>query len=241
VAVAAAQLPQPTPSQLKLTTSSTVKPGGTKKKPKPVAITSLLDTSTADGTRQETFSELDVAWAGVKSQGQYFPTCTAAQIDAQQSDSVCPKGSLIATGKLTALVGPEADFSNPGAKCEKDVRLYNAGKNKVTNILVGDPSKCAGVGYLAPWTLTWTKKGGIQGGQMLKNPIPTNISHPLPGVLGSTVHLETDYKKLTTKVKGKKVGYLVSIGCKGKRTGLTNIVTDPSGAHLTDSQPAGKC
>jgi hypothetical protein len=239
VAVALAQTATPAPLQLEA--SAKVAKGGSKKKPKPVAVTSIIDTSTADGSRQETFSQLDTAFGAVRSNGKHFPKCTVAEIDEAQSDEGCPEGSLIADGDLTALVGPENDFSNPGAECKKTVHLYNAGQNKVANILVGPADECVGVGYLPPWELTWSNKGGVQGGQVLLNPIPPNISHPLPGVLGSTVHLVTRYKKLTTKVKGKTVGYLESIGCKGKRKATTKITGDPSGTKYAETAIAGAC
>jgi len=241
LAPAAAAFASATPSPLQINATAKVAKGGSKHKPKPVSVASDVSTATTDGSRQESFARLDVAFGGVRSNGKYFPKCTVAQIDAAQSDAGCPKGSLIATGKLTALVGPESDFSSPGVTCEKDVHLYNAGQNKVANILVGPAQNCAGVGYLPPWGLTWSDKGGVQGGQMLLNPIPTNISHPLPGVLGSTTHLITNYKKLTTTVKGKKVGYLESIGCKGKRKATTKIVGDPSGRVVSSTGVAGTC
>jgi hypothetical protein len=238
-AVALAQ--QPTPSQLSIQSEATIASGGTKKKPKPVSIKVVTTTSTDDGSRQETFSEIDSVWAGIRSNGKYWPKCTADEIDLAQSDADCPKGSLIATGTLLALVGPENDFSNPGIECRKDVHLYNAGQNKVTTILVGPAAECAGVDYLAPWEIIFTKKGGIAGGQKLVNKIPPNISHPLPGVLGSTTELTTNYKKLVKKVDGKKVGYLESIGCKGKRKTTESVVTDPTGQTLTAKGDSGNC
>lgn len=240
--VASAQQ-QTTPTKMDLKVSATSTTGkGSKKKPLPVSAGFKLTTSTPDGTRQESWKRIDNAWYGVRSNGRYFPKCTVNEIASKQSDADCPKKSLVAKGKLVALNGPASIFNFPGARCEKDVSIYNAGQGKVAALLEGPGSACAGVGYLPPFPGTWSRTGGIGGGERLRIPIPNNISHPLPGILGSPVTLNITMKKMTRRVKGKTRGYIESINCKGsRREWRQTIIGDPSGTAYRTKSRAGKC
>ena len=42
---------------------------------------------------------------GLKSDGKDFPTCSMAKITTAGNDTVCPKGALVATGAITAILG----------------------------------------------------------------------------------------------------------------------------------------
>lgn len=238
--IAYAQQPAPSPVIVKATGSAS-KGKGTPKKPVPVSATASIVMSTADGSRVESVKTIDHAWGGVVSNGKLFPTCSIDAIAAAQSDAGCPKGSLIASGKLDAVLGPDSDFSNPGAMCSKSVRVYNAGQDKAVYLLVGPGSTCAGVGYLPPFPAKWEKFNAVDKGQSLNVPIPTFIGHPLPGVLGSISTTTLTFPKRTVKVKGRKRGYLESIGCKGKRTYSNYLLGDPDGEVLASKSSAGAC
>ena len=239
--IASAQQATPTKMDLKVSASSTTGKGS-KSKPLPVSAGFKLTTSTPDGTRQESWKQIDNAWYGIRSNGKMFPTCTVTEIASKQSDAGCKKGSLVASGKLVALNGPATIFNFPGAECKKDVSIYNAGQGKVAALLEGPGTACAGVGYLPPFPGTWSKTGGIGGGERLRIPIPNNISHPLPGILGSPVTLNITMKKMSKKVKGKTRGYIESIACKGsRREWRQTIVGDPSGTKYSTKSTAGKC
>lgn len=234
---------QTTPSPVTVTAAATASKGmGTKQAPKGVGAGITTGATTSDGSRPESAKELRSSWAGIVSNGKHFPKCTVDQIDMMQSDSTCPKGSLVAKGTLKAVIGPEADFDTPGANCVKEVRVYNAGANQATVLLVGSAADCVGVGYLPPFPATWSKAGGIDGGQTLVTPIPSNISHPLPGVLGSTTQLTMNFMKQSVKFKGKKEFYLSSVGCKGGKRKFTQVVVgDPSNKIYTTKTTAGAC
>ena len=101
-------------------------------------------------------------WDGVQIGGKGFPTCTAAQIDAAQSDAGCPKGSLV--GQVTALVaelGPESDRTQKITCLGKDVRFYNSGPNSIVWFVVGPGEQCAGVTYLPPFETQLKKVGEL--------------------------------------------------------------------------------
>src|SRR5690606_32788982 len=83
--------------------------------------------------------------------------CTAAQMERVQSDRVCPKGTMIGSGRLKVLAGttgstlrrpvvPASTLRRPlkvlagttgqptssAVACDLPVKLYNAGNNKST-------------------------------------------------------------------------------------------------------------
>ena len=76
---------------------------------------------------------------GVVNNGKDFPTCSLAKIEAAKTDTGCPKGSLVATGSITALIGPTTDpsASNPNvAPCKPLLHAYNGGPGKVVFFFV---------------------------------------------------------------------------------------------------------
>ena len=66
---------------------------GSKAKPVPVQLKFGFQVSEASGNRPSPIKTYSIGFYGGSSNGGPFPKCTAAQINAAQSDSVCPKGS----------------------------------------------------------------------------------------------------------------------------------------------------
>src|SRR3954447_17149245 len=92
--------------------------GGTPAKPKPVGATFKFTSHGPNNSRPSNPQELDFLFKGVRNNSAKFPTCTAAQMEKAQSDSVCSKASRVATGTLTAQLGPTTD-KNSNANCAK--------------------------------------------------------------------------------------------------------------------------
>ena len=219
------------------TTTAKAGSGGSASKPVPVSASFHFDAAGAGGGRPVTPKEVNFIWEGIKENGASFPKCTAAEIDVAQSDSVCPKGSLVATGVIEAILGPEGNrTSNVG--CVKQLKLYNSGKGRTTLFPTGDPSKCAGVGYQPPIDMPWKT---VKGARQLRLPFPENISHPLPGIEGAFASLELKLKKMTVKKKGKKIGYLESKGCAKSTRTFTLTIIPESGQNQVVTTSAGKC
>lgn len=240
-AIAYAQQPTPSPMTLQATGKISSSKGATKTKGVPVSASMETKTLTADGSRQESLMSLAGGWGGVVSNGKYFPKCDINKINDAQTDKICPKGSLVGSGTLTAVIGPENDFSGAGTPCNKQAHWYNAGQGKMTVMLVGPGSECAGVGYTPPTPAKWSKSAGVNGGEAIVLSVPGNISHPLPGVLASLTGAQVTFKKLVTKVHGKKIGFLEARKCSGTRTFTATIVGDPSGKKVTATSSMGKC
>jgi hypothetical protein len=223
-----------------LTASSAVGPGGTKAKPKPNAPSFGFTATGATATaRPATPKTLINVWTGEQENGAGFPVCTSAMIQAKQSNSVCPSGSLVGQGTLQADVGP-AGLVNSNVKCSKQIFIYNAGGNTAATFLAGPGSACAGVGYLPPINVYWSNAGG---NATLTLPVPQNVAQPLPGVQGAIAGESIKFKKLVTPGKHGH-GYLSGIGCgKSKTRSFTTTVQAPSlpGGQVSTTVSAGKC
>jgi hypothetical protein len=229
------------PSGDTLTATSTVSKGGTPKKPKNVSGKYVFDVNGPTGQRANTATELDSSWVGLKENSTKFPVCTAAMIDAAQSDSVCPKGSAIGQGSLVAILGAEADKTQQ-LTCTTNITFYNEGNHKfnVFGHLADDPSKCLGLTYLAPPVGTWKRSGNTLQGLL---PIPENIRMPLPGITGYFQHTEVTFSSATVQSGKKQIAFLQSVGCgKAKKRAFTFTSIAPAYAQpLTDKASAGKC
>lgn len=212
--------------------------GGTKARPVPVSVSGKIEEQGADGQRPDPSKVITFTWSGLRENGAGFPKCTADQIDAAQSTSVCPRGSRVGSGAVVGLAGPVSD-PHQSFRCEKDLEIYNAGRGKVSWVLTGDSSKCAGVGYTPPTVVTW-KNGPRKTTMTLPN--PRNLSEPLPGVEAGATLVTFTFKKVTRTIDGKKVGYLSSVGCFGqRRRAFTLKHTDTSDRVATVKTTAGAC
>ena len=117
--------------------------------------------------------------------GKDFPTCSTAKIATAKSDTVCPKGALVASGSITAMLGTENDQSSTGR--HRSVRpaldVWNAGQGKVVYFFVDQGSHfCAGgavpTGFVGPFPAR-----SRRGKNLVMNiPIPRDVSCPLAGV-----------------------------------------------------------
>lgn len=223
-----------------VTSKASVNKAGTKAKPEPFVAYYKYTAVESNGLRAATPVQWSWKWNGVvANQGDKFPICTAQQVDTAQSDSVCPKGSLVATtpAEFLAKLGPESDPSS-SVSCNKRVNMYNAGKGKAIWVIVGPAAKCAGVAYLPPVPITLKTSGDTT---TFGFTFAENITHPLPGIEGGIVSIDWQYKKLTKKVGGKTIGYLQSTGCgKSKTRTFTYTVKDADG-NTTTSAKAGTC
>jgi hypothetical protein len=220
------------------TVSSTASKNKTGSKAKPAQFNAKWTYSVSDatGARAPAPNTWAWKWDGVKVDGSKFPKCTAEKIDAAQSDSVCPKGSLVATAPFTAKLGPDANPMSSVTCSGKTVRTYNAGANKQAILIVGPGTNCAGIGYLAPATITMKTVGRTT---TMTLAFPENITHPLPGIAGGLTDISTSYKPLSKKVGKKTYYYMSSTSCSSQRK-FTFTVTDSTGT-TTKTANAGRC
>jgi hypothetical protein len=206
------------------TAKDTVTPtkAGTAKKPVSVGYSEVLSATGTNGNRTAELNDIKTTIYGLKVNTKGLPTCSVVSIAAAKSDTQCPKGAMVATGAITAVIGSSTNFTptDPtAAACDPNLHVWNAGGGNLAFFFVEGPGHlCAGTaiktGAIPPYPATRKQVGK---NLVVNVPIPTYVTKPL-GLAGS---LETEHLKwlnLSTKVNGKKVGVLQSIGCqKGKR------------------------
>ena len=195
---------------------------GSGKAPAAVAFTQKYVANGTNGNRTAPLTDIKTTLYGVKATPKGFPTCTATQIGNAHSDASCPHGALLATGSITAILGPIADPSTSDPNqipCNPLLHAWNGGGGKIVFFFVDQPPAhtCGPIltGAVGPFVGT-TKQVGKNLVQ--DTPIPASVSFPLSGVEGSLTSETLHWLKVTHKVKGKTVAYNASVACKkGKR------------------------
>lgn len=199
---------------------------GTSKKPKPVRLTLGIEGATQSGTGQpDTSTRIRVQLPkGIKWNGKLWPKakrCSVSKANAQGSMSVCPKGSKIGSGHVTALGG------GGGVVEEIDLDAF---------VTTG-----GGLGLFLTATQPLPINAMLEGkvsGQTIDVAIPANIQEPITGVPTGIRSLNFTVSG-KTKVKGKTRGALESSTCSGGKwtSKVTNVLRTGT---LTDS-PSVSC
>src|SRR5262249_836377 len=117
--------------------------------PSAVAFTQQYVAGGTAGNRTAPLTDIKTKIYGLAANGKSVPTCSLAKIQAAKSDTVCPKGSVVGTGAITALLGPTSDpsSSNPSVlPCNPLLHAYNGGPGKVVFFFVDQAPNhlCAG-------------------------------------------------------------------------------------------------
>ncbi len=195
---------------------------GSKKAPATIAFTERYVANGTGGNRTAPLTDIKTTLYGVVASGKGFPTCSQTTIANAHSDAGCPHGALVATGSITAILGPIADPSTSDPNqipCNPNLHVWNGGGGKLVFFFVEQaPAHSCGpiqTGSVGPFVGTVKQVGK----NLVQNtPIPASVSFPLPGVEGSLTSETLHYLKVTRKVHGKTVVYNSSAGCKsGKR------------------------
>jgi hypothetical protein len=226
---------------------------GTPTKPAAVALTETLGMSSVTaGNVGAPLVNIKTTTYGVKApNGALFPTCTVAKISANNGNNgkwnaVCPKGSLVATGTVTAaLTSPSANLAGPGSPCNLGLWVYNGGKGKLVFFFTTTPAQCDGLatGAAAPWLGTVSQAGKY----LVTNvPEPPDVSYNA-GNVGLFGSLETEvlhFKKMSVKKNGKIYPFIESIGCTKKSRPYTITYTattsnTPSAANESSGTVTG--
>jgi hypothetical protein len=197
---------------------------GSGKAPSAIGFTETYTATGTNGNRTAPLTDIKTTVYGVTSNGKNFPTCSFGKISSAKSDAGCPKGALVATGSIKAILGPEVDTSTSAPDqlpCDPLLHVWNAGKGKVVFFFVDQaPSHTCANGAITTGTVgPFTGAVKTVGKNLvLDTPVPQYVSFPLAGVEGSLTNLTLRYLKVTKTVKGKSSAYQASTACKaGKR------------------------
>jgi hypothetical protein len=219
---------------------------GTAKKPVPMGFTQIYHAANATaGLRAAPLIDIKLTLPNVKLNWKPFPTCSAAKMLAAKSDTVCPKGAMVASGTITAALGDNT-LAGSGTPCTPVLDVWNAGGGVVNYFFViSGTHQCGGLqtGSTAPYPGKFSSAGN---GVTEDVPLPTDVSTNAGniGAYGSLTYENLKWAKLTTKVKGKVVPFLESTGCPGgsKKMTVAFTATDAAGENLTGSTTgSGKC
>jgi hypothetical protein len=224
---------------------------GAGKAPSALGFTQKYIASGTGGNRTAPLTDIKTTIYGLTSDGKDFPTCSKAKIAAAGSDTVCPKGALVATGPITATLGPVNDQSTSAPNqlpCNPVLDVWNAGQGKVVFFFVDKGSHtCAGgaiqTGAVAPFGGTIKTVGK---NLVMDTPVPPYVSFPLTGLEASLTSETLTWKNLSKTLKnGKTAHYGASIGCKGGKRPYSvkfTAETGPGGApSSTTVSAAQKC
>jgi hypothetical protein len=214
----------------------TSKQAGTAKKPVPIGYTQDLKASGTNGNRTAVLLDIKTKIYGLTENATGLPTCTLNTIATAHNDSGCPKGALVATGYITAVVAAANNFTAPGAACDPTLDVWNGGPGKLTFFFVDTPTHlCLGgalkTGSTPPYPATYKQSGKFL---VVDVPVPHAISFPVSGEAGSLVTEHLNWLKKTTKVKGKTVASIASVACQGAKRPYSTSFT----ATLPTAGPA---
>jgi hypothetical protein len=230
-----------------VTGSTTPATKGSKKKPVPVGIKFNYSITEQGGKRPIPVQKYSIAFGGLRVNSNAFPGCTAAKINADQTDDNCPKGSLIGTGTISAKAGGENNEDDQSINCTLNLFVYNSKKNKAAIYILGGPA-----GSVPPGGETdcpTTTNAALDANFVQKNGASALVFNvplvPFRQQLGSievsVVNVQSTIKRLTKKVKGKTVGFYEAFGgCKGGKRAVTVTFTDEENKN-TPAQALAKC
>jgi hypothetical protein len=198
---------------------------GSASKPVPVSFDQTYGANGTAGNRAAPLIDIKSTIYGLKADGKDFPKCTAAMINtgisSGMNDAICPKGSLIAQGSVTAQLGPSSSLAAPGSPCHPYLRVYNGGPGLQTYFFVVAPQAppqytCVTLktGASAPYVGHVSQS---HGSLVTDVPLPPDVSTKaggLNGVYGSLVIEHLTWFKMSKRVHGKTVALTSSFACK---------------------------
>jgi len=219
------------------TVGGSVPAGGSKSKPKPGGFNFQFGITAPGGVVPKVIQTYDLFVEGGRVNTKVIPKgCTAAQMERVQSDRVCPKGTMIGSGRLKVLAGTTGQPTSSAVACDLPVKLYNAGNNKATIwIQVGQGDCVAALtrGIEARWVKS-------ANGTSLRFTVPPDLRKILNLDIVVT-GVNVTFKKITRKIKGKTVGYFESVGCKDRKRDLIGKFTDEAGVSGTAKKTLARC
>jgi hypothetical protein len=212
-------------ANIKFTTSK----AGSKSKPVPIGWSETLGASNATaGKVAAPLVNIKTTIYGLKSNLKYFKTCSSKVIDAQPKfNKACPKGSLVASGHVTAAIGGPT-LAAPGTPCLPDLAVYNGGGGKEWYFFTTQSAtQCGGLTTGSTPAYPGTVKQ-VGPNLVLNVPLPpyvsTMVAHQ-PNLYGSLQKQVLNVTPATTKVNGKTVGATEAVGCKGGKRPWSVVFT----------------
>jgi hypothetical protein len=199
--------------------------------PSPLSLKEHWTAKATNGGAAAPLTKIVAKVYGLQYNGKHFAKCTASQINKANGhggkwDNVCPKSSYIGGGPVKATVTPPS--GGAGAPCDPYLRIFNGGAKTQTFFFVVSPWKDKWGTVPSNATCTGAKTGtscAAYSGTLSHSGKTAVLTINLPpcasthaagfNVYAALIDLKVTYKKLTTKVHGKTIGYAQSVACKG--------------------------
>jgi hypothetical protein len=228
-------------STYSVTASTSPAKPGTKSKPVPIALKFGISAAGVTG-RPASSKTFKVGFSGLHSNGKAFKTCSAASINAIQSDKNCTAAAKVGSGTVHNLAGATGDLTDTSITCDLKVTFYNAGANRAAIYLQGGPGIAGASCPIAISQALDAKFVSFSGGgQALQFDIPSNLIHPIGGIDNAIITIDFSISKKTAKVGKKTVGYFEAVGgCKAHKRAIALTLTSEAGA-TSNSSASAKC
>jgi hypothetical protein len=213
---------------------------GSARRPAPIGFVQQLGASPSPpAVRAAPLIDIKTTIYGLTANGGAFPTCNQSKIlTPPKYNGNCPGGSLVASGRVSSQLG-SPDLSKAGVPCNPYLSVYNAGKGRLWFFFTTKtPTDCAGLttGATPPYP-GFARQSGKN--LVVDVPLPPFVSTKVAnqtGVYGSLIGETLNWKKLTTRYRGKSVAYQASVGCKAGKRPWTIAYTATNGAGTKETK-----
>jgi hypothetical protein len=207
--------------------------GGTKKKPKPGGLTFTFTVSDPSANQTPPLQTYSIAFEGGRMNTSLLPGCPAGKINAAQGDpGVCPAGSKIGSGSLTALIGTAGTPAAGSSPCKASLVLYAGGKGHATLLVQSQLADCP-VALSQAIDMKYFTKGPLAG---LEFTVPEELRHQL-GLDITVTHADAKINKIVKKKKG----FLEATGCADAKRDIVVTFTDETGQAFPVTKTIGAC
>lgn len=223
-----------------VTASTTPRTTGSTKAPKPVGVKFNYKVGEQNNNRPIVIEKYSIRFSGLHTNGNSFPGCTAAQINAAGNDSGCPKGSAVGTGDVTNNVGAANNIADKSIVCFLKLTVYNSRNQKAALYLEGGPNATPScpTEIAVAIDARFVRRGSATA---LEFTVPQSLKHPIAGLDNAVIDVKSSIKRITRKVNGKTKGFFEARGgCKAGSRDVTVVFTPESGPSAT-AQTKAKC
>jgi hypothetical protein len=238
VALAAVAVAQTTTTTVYKVGGTVTIHGGTKAKPKPGGLSFSFDVSDPSGNQTPPVQTYTIMYEGGRLNTTLLPGCTATTINTPNLPDVglCPAGSKIGTGKLSALIGAAGRPVSEASPCQATLQLLNGGKGHATLFVSSELATCP-VALRQAIDMRYVTQGAYAG---LRFTVPDELRHQV-GLDITVTHAEATLATIVKAKKGKKVGYIESTGCQDATRDMVVTFTDETGHAFPARTTLGRC
>jgi hypothetical protein len=209
---------------------------GTSSRPSPISVRFDFTVNTDNGQRPAVVRRYRIAFDGLRVNSRVAPVCRLTS--TATSDARCSAGSRVGSGFIENATGQSADPADRSIVCNAAISVYNAGNNRATLFIEGDPNstnprtRCQ-IGLAAPIPARFIR---TSTGTALQFDVPQNLRHPLTGLDNAVVRVESRIRRITRRIGGRTRGFFESVGgCRGGTRRIAVTFTPETGAAATDT------